>query len=291
MSGAVDMLGLGGKVALVVGGGRGLGEASALALADAGCDLALVDRDGAAAEAVAAVVRDRGRRAIGIEADVLDSGAVTGVIAAAEAALGPVDILVTIVGASKLYSFLEMSMDDWDHDQSINLRYFVAYAQAVSRLWVARKQGGAIIATTTGGALRSMPYRAGYGAAKAGLIHLVKSVAVELGDFGIRVNAVAPGATMTSGTVGYMDAEAFRAEIEKIPMGRLASPKDVAMAVTFLASDMARHITGSTLAVDGGSTAAPLYDLRSSRKRTRRKLGALLDVDLENITDTQEMSG
>jgi len=102
---------------------------------------------------------------------------------------------------------------------------------------------------------------------------------VELGDYGIRVNAIAPGATFTPNSVGYMDTPAFRAEVEKIPLGRLANPEDIARGVAFMASDLARHVTGSTLAVDGGSTVAPLYDLRSSKVKSRRKVMAMLGMN------------
>jgi 2-deoxy-D-gluconate 3-dehydrogenase len=269
---SADLLGLQGKVALIIGGGRGLGEASALCLAKAGCDVALVDVSAENAGQVAAQVRKTGCKAHVITADALDAALSARVVAETLEALGGFDILVTIVGASKLGGVLETTLEEWDHDQQINLRYVFAYAQAAARSWIRRGVPGAIVATATGGALRSMPYRAGYGAAKAGLVHLVKSMAVELGEYGIRVNAIAPGATFTPGSVGYMDTDAFKAEIAKIPLGRLANPEDIGRGVTFLASDMARHVTGSTLAVDGGSTAAPLYDLRSSRIKSRRKI-------------------
>lgn len=273
-----DLLGLEGKVALIIGGGQGLGEASARRLAQAGCDIALVDLERERADAVAAKVRDLGRKAVVIVADAAQDADVPRVLSQTHDALGRLDVLITIVGHSNLGSFLETEMADWDRDHALNVRYVVAYARAVARDFVKRGVRGAIVATATGGALRSMPFRAGYGANKAALVNLVKSIAVELGDYGIRVNAVAPGATFTPRNVGYMDTPAFQAEIEKIPLGRLAEPDDIARAITFLASDMARHITGSTLAVDGGSFSAPLYDLRSSRKKSRRNVMAMLGI-------------
>ena len=273
---STDMLGLAGKAALIIGAGQGLGEASALCLARAGCDVALVDLAPERGEAVAQKVRDLGRKAVVIVADALDDAQVGRVIEETHAGLGGLDVLITIVGGSELGGFLEQEMEDWDRDHQRNVRYFVAYARGVARDWVRRGVGGAIVATATGGALRSMPFRAGYGANKAALVNLVKSLAVELGEYGIRVNAVAPGATFTPNSVGYMDTPAFKAEIEKIPLGVLATPEDVGMGVTFLASAMARHVTGTTLSVDGGSLSAPLYDLRSSRVKSRRKVMAVL---------------
>lgn len=273
---SADLLGLTGKKALIIGGGQGLGEASAVCLAKAGCDVALVDINPEAAERVAAEVRAEGRKAVPITADCLDAGQAARVIAEAEDGLGGLDVLVTIVGGSSLAGVLEVSLEDWDRDQNRNLRYVFVYAQAAARSFVKRDVKGCIVAIATGGALRSMPFRSAYGSAKAGLVHLVKSMAVELGDYGIRVNAVAPGATFTPNSVGYMDTPAFKAEVEKIPLGRLANPDDIARGVVFLASDMARHVTGTTLPVDGGSSHAPLYDLRSSKVKSRRKVMAML---------------
>ena len=273
---SADLLGLTDKKVLIIGGGQGLGEASAVFLARAGADIALVDLNPEAAERVAGRVREQGRKAITIIADALDTDQVARVIAETEAGLGGLDVLVTIVGGSQLKGVLEMTLEEWDADQNRNFRYFFAYAQAAGRSMVRRDVKGCIVAIATGGALRSMPFRSGYGAAKAGLVHLVKSMAVELGDYGIRVNAVAPGATFTPNSVGYMDTPAWQAEIAKIPMGRLADPDDIARGVAFMASDMARHVTGTTLPVDGGSSHAPLYDLGSSKRKSRRNVMALL---------------
>jgi 2-deoxy-D-gluconate 3-dehydrogenase len=274
-----DLLGLEGKVALVIGGGQGLGEASALCLASAGCSVAVVDLEAERAERVCDEVVAAGGKAIAISANALDSAQVDRVIGETERRLGGLDVLVTIIGGSKLGGVLELTLDEWDHDFSRNVRYVFLYAQAAARSFIRRGVPGSIVATATGGALRSMPFRASYGASKAALVHLVKSMAVELGDYGVRINAVAPGATFTPNSVGYMDTPAWKAEIEKIPLGHLAQPDDIARGVVFLASDMARHVTGSTLAVDGGSTWAPLYDLRSSKVKARRKLMAQLGLD------------
>ncbi|MBV9996672.1 MAG: SDR family oxidoreductase [Caulobacteraceae bacterium] len=274
-----DLLGLQGKVALVIGGGQGIGEASALCLAHAGAAVAVVDIEADRAQKVCDEVVGAGGKAIAIAADALDPAQAERVIGETEKALGGLDILITIIGGSRLGGVLELSLEDWDTDFSRNVRYVFVYAQAAARSFIRRGVPGSIVVTATGGALRSMPFRASYGAAKAALVHLVKSMAVELGEYGVRINAVAPGATFSSNAAGYMDTPAFQAEIEKIPLGRLAQPDDVARGLVFLASDMARHITGSTLAVDGGSTWAPLYDLRSSKVKARRKLMAQLGLD------------
>ena len=267
-----DLLGLRGKVAVVLGGGRGLGDASSMLLGQAGVSVAVVDIDAEAAGRVSDAVAAAGGKAIAVVADALDPAQAPRVLQETEDQLGDLDILVTIIGGSKLGGVLELTLEEWDHDFNRNVRYFFVYAQAAARSFVRHDKPGSIVAIATGGALRSMPFRASYGASKAGLVHLVKSMAVELGDYGIRVNAVAPGATFTPNSVGYMDSPAWKAETEKIPLGRLAKPDDIARGVVFLASDMARHVTGSTLAVDGGSTAAPIYDLASSKRKARRNL-------------------
>jgi len=257
---SADLLGLTGKKALIIGGGQGLGEATAVFLARAGCDVALVDINPEAAEKVAGEVRAEGRKAVPIIADALDASQTERVIGETEAGLGGLDILVTIVGGSSLAGVLEISLEDWDRDQARNFRYVFVYAQAAARSMVKRDVKGCIVAIATGGALRSMPFRSGYGAAKAGLVHLVKSMAVELGDYGIRVNAIAPGATFTPNSVGYMDTTAFRAEVEKIPLGRLANPEDIARELGALLDDEPRRIT----LADAGLARAKEFTWESS---------------------------
>ena len=236
----------------VIGLGR-MGGNIARRLIAAGHSVVVFDKS---AEAVAAKVRETGSKSVAIVADALDASAVAGVVDQCERDLGGLDILVTVIGSSKLAGILEKSLEEWDADMNVNLRYVVAYTQAVARSFIQREVKGSIVAISTGAALRSMPYRPGYGASKAALVHLIKSLATELGQYGIRINSVAPGATFTPNSVGYMDTDAFKAEIAKIPLGRLALPEDIARGVTFLASDMARHVTGTTLAVDGGFMSA-----------------------------------
>lgn len=269
------LLGLDGKVAMVVGGGQGLGEANALHLARAGCAVAVVDIEADRAERVAASVRELGRPATAIVADVLDPAAVGAAVDATERSLGGLDVVVAVVGASKFGGILELTVDEWDRDQARNLRYLFALTQASARSFVRRSVPGVIVATATAGVADSMPYRSSYGAAKAGVVHFVRSMAVELGEYGIRINAVAPGLTVTPRVAGKMSPDVVATEQARIPLGRIGTPDDVARVVVFLASDLARHVTGATLPVDGGSTAAPNHDLGPSRTASRRNRTAL----------------
>ena len=267
---AQDLFKLSGKVALVVGGGQGLGEASARYLADAGCAVAVVDREPARAQAVAEALAARGVKTTAIVADILQVSEIERVVAETEAALGGLDVVVSIVGASKFGGVLELSEAEWDNDHARNLRYFFFLCQAAARSFVRRGVPGVIVGIATAGVNGSMPFRSAYGAAKAGLVHLVRTLAVELGEWGVRINAVAPGLTVTPRTQARVANEAAQAQIRNIPRGRAGTPDDIAKAVLFLASDMADHITGATVPVDGGSTVAPNYDLGPSRAASKR---------------------
>lgn len=282
-----DPFGLAGKKALVVGGGQGIGESAALRLAEAGCDIAIVDLDAGRADAVAGAVRRTGRTSVSLVGNVVEDGEAARLVAEAVAALGGLDIVVAIVGAAKFGGVLEMSPQEWDGDHARNLRYFFFLCQVAARSFIRRGVPGTIVGIATAGAIGSMPFRPAYGAAKAGLIHLVRTLAVELGEHDIRINAVAPGMTVTPRTAARMNADATRAEAAKIPLGRLGTPDDIGKVILFFASDLAGHVTGTTLAVDGGALAAPNYDLGPSRAasaRNRRSLG--IDLDPQDRNDT-----
>jgi NAD(P)-dependent dehydrogenase (short-subunit alcohol dehydrogenase family) len=271
-----DPFGLAGKRALVVGGGQGIGESAALRLADAGCDVAVLDLEAERAESVAEAVRRTGRSGIALVGNVVEDGEAARLVDEAADALGGLDIVVSIVGAARFGSVLEMTPQEWDGDHARNLRYFFFLCQAAARSFIRRGVPGTIVGIATAGAIGSMPFRPAYGAAKAGLVHLVRTLAVELGEHGIRINAVAPGMTVTPRTAKRMGAATTQAEAAKIPLGRLGTPDDVGKVILFFASDLAGHVTGTTLVVDGGALAAPNYDLGPSRAasaRNRRALG------------------
>jgi len=257
-----SMFGLEGKKALIVGGGRGMGESSAMLLARAGCDVAVLDNVAERANHVAEAVRGLGRTSLGISADILDEGSVEQAVSEAEAALGGIDVLVTIVGQALFKPLLEVTLEEWDYDQSRNLRYFFVTGRAVARRMIARKTAGTLICIGSVDGLQGAPGHAAYGAAKAGLMHLVKSMAGEWGRNGIRVNAVAPGSITTP---RLPETEASRAMMERsaVPIGRPGTTDEVAGAVLFLASQLSSYVTGHILPVDGGWMAANLFDPRT----------------------------
>jgi NAD(P)-dependent dehydrogenase (short-subunit alcohol dehydrogenase family) len=253
------MLGLDGKRAVVFGGGQGMGEATALCLAEAGCDVAVVDLVEERAEQVAKRVTETGRRGVTVVGDVLDDAQVPKVVGTIEQKLGGIDITVSIVGQSAFGAALDMTPDTWDLDQRRNLRYFFVLSREVAAAMIRRGQGGAMVAIASVDGIQGSAYHASYGAAKAGLISLVKSLAVEWASKGIRVNAIAPGHIVTPRLYDTNERAAYYAE-SPIPMKRRGQPVDIAKAATFLASDLASYVSGVTLPVDGGLLAANLIN-------------------------------
>jgi len=247
-----------GKRAVVLGAGRGMGDECAAMLARAGCTVALLDIDAGRCSSAAERVRGHGREAIEIVADLLDAGQLEHTVAELSARLGSPQVVVSIVGQAQWKAALDLSLGEWENDHNRNLRYFFLYAQAIARLMVRSGGGGAITAITSVSGLQSAPNHAAYGAAKAGLVNLVKSLAVELAPHRIRVNAIAPGAIESPRIVEAMGAEEVRSRIARslVPMRVPGQPVDIANAALFLSSAMASYITGHTLAVDGGLTAA-----------------------------------
>lgn len=262
-----SLLGLEGKKALIVGGGRGMGEASAMLLAQAGCDVAVLDSILERADQVAAEVRGIGRNGVPIEADILDEASVIEAVAKVEAALGGLDILVTIVGQALFKPLLDVTLDEWDYDQSRNMRYFFVTARAVAASMIARGVGGSLICIGSVDGIVGSPMHAAYGAAKAGLMHLVKSMAAEWGRNGIRANAVAPGSITTPRLPETPESRALM-EQSVMPIGRAGTTRDVAGAVLFLASGLSEYVTGHTLAVEGGWLAANHFDPRVMAVKT-----------------------
>jgi 3-oxoacyl-[acyl-carrier protein] reductase len=256
---STSLLGLEGRKALIIGGGQGMGEASANCLAAAGCDVAVVDIVAERAERVAAQVIESGRRGIAIVGNVLVDEEVPGIVAAADEQLGAIDVLVSIVGQAAFGPALEMTPETWDLDQGRNLRYFFVLARVVAAAMIRRERGGAIIGIASVDGLQGSANHAAYGAAKAGLISLVKSLAVEWAEHGIRVNAIAPGHIVTPRLNDTNARVAFYAD-SPIPMKRRGQPIDIAKAATFLASDLAGYVSGITLPVDGGLLAANLIN-------------------------------
>jgi len=260
---STDLLGLEGKVALIWGGGQGMGEASATMLGKAGCKLAVVDFHAGRTEAAVARLTGQGFSAVGIVADITSEEDVTRATAEAESALGPLDIMVSIVGASIFKPLMDVTVEEWQRDQDLNLKSAFLSSRAAARSMRARGAGGAIVLVNSVSGLTSAPYHAPYGAAKAGLQNLVRSMAVEWGGQ-IRVNAIAPGSIITQ-RLPKLDSEDHPDSPyqKRIPMKRRGTIEEIGKGVLFMASDLGSYVTGQTLAVDGGWMSAWLFDAPS----------------------------
>ena len=250
-------LGLRDKTALVAGSGPGLGRSCALALADAGARIACVDFDGARAEAVAAEVCDRGGEAHGLQADIRQSGEADGAVRAAVSHFGALDILVDIVGEIRWGPVTDLTDEDWEYSIDGVLRQYFNCARAVARHLTSRPGGGAIVGVSSVSGLSGAPFHAPYGAGKAGVMSLTRSLSVELAPAGVRVNCIAPGAIATPRVVGALPTggDPSKPPPSRAPLGRMGTPDEIANVAVFLCSDLASYITGQTIVVDGGASA------------------------------------
>lgn len=238
-----------GRVAVVTGGGAGIGRGIAAAMVGFGASVAIWERH---PDGCAAVAESIG--ALGIVADVRDAAQVDGALQRTTAELGPVTILVNNAGGTFFSPLLETSENGWDALYKANLRHVLLCTQRVARQLVAAGLPGSVINLTSIEGVRAAPGYAAYAAAKAGVINYTKTAAFELAPHGIRVNALAPDITVTEGltNLGGLSPEVGHV----IPMGRPGHVDEIASAAVFLASDMARYITGETIHVDGGTHAA-----------------------------------
>jgi glucose 1-dehydrogenase len=242
-----------GKVALVAGAGGGIGGAGAEGLAREGAAVVCADIDAAAAEATAARVRTAGGRATALGLDVRDRPAVDAAVAAAVGGFGRLDVLLDCAGVSQTASFLDLDPGEWDRVIAVNLTGMFHLGQAAARQMVRQGSGGSIINVTSQLAEVARPERAAYVASKGGGRSLTHAMALELAPHGVRVNAIAPGPTLTGLTrASYADPEKRRTTIAQIPLGRLGEPEDIVGAILYLAADESRWVTGSTVTVDGG---------------------------------------
>jgi NAD(P)-dependent dehydrogenase (short-subunit alcohol dehydrogenase family) len=238
-----------GKVAVVTGGGNGIGAAACRAFAAQGARVAVFDRDVSAAERVAAGIGGNAR-AFGV--DVADRGAFNAAAAAVAEAWGGIDILVNGAGTTVRRMIPEMGPEDWDRVIAVNLTGAFNGIQAVLPHMRRRGGGGIVNIASIAGQRISFGGTANYTASKAGLLGLTRHAAYELAPDHIRVNAVCPGPTATAfgGVMPSEEAKASRAQ--KIPLGRMCEPEDIADPILFLAGHAARMITGVALTVDGG---------------------------------------
>jgi len=246
------------KVAMIAGGGRGIGEATTRILSAAGAAVAVVDLEAERADGVVASLTESGARAIPIVADLRDEAAAQGAIDTTVAELGGIDVLANVAGGMHQYATWQhvqhWTTEEWDAIVHLNLRYVFWLCRGAIPHMEARG-GGSIVSVTSISGVFGSPNHSAYGAAKAGLIHLTKTLAVECGRSGIRANAVSPGAIVTPATGSTMSAERVATLSETTPLQRPGRPEDIARAILFLASPMAEYITGQMILVDGGVNA------------------------------------
>lgn len=239
------------KVALVTGGSRGIGRAVVHQLAAGGYDVYFSYHSRAdAAEEVCASAGATGRTVLARQVDVRDQDAVRALVAAAEEELGPVDVLVANAGIVRDKPMVLMSPEDWTRVREVNLDGVFHACRAVVFSMMKRRSGCIVTLSSVVG-LRGNATQSNYAATKAGIIGLTRSLAREMGGYGIRVNAVAPGIIDTEMTAA-LRPEVREQAVGQIPLGRMGTAQEVADLVAFLVSDRAGYITGQVLGVDGG---------------------------------------
>jgi len=238
------------KIAIVTGGGGGIGGAIVRRFAQEGAQLAVADIDAATAKVCAAEIAARGTQAITLTTDVTDKESVEDMVRATLDRWGRIDILVNVAGGADRKLVIDMTAADWDHIIDMNLKSVFLCSQAVLPTMLKQKYGKIVNISSiygfTGNATRSS-----YAAAKAGVAVFTKSLALEVAKEGININAVAPGRVATERVRSHYNDEAWAEAVAQIPMARTGTPEEIASAVLFLATDETKYITGQTIHVNG----------------------------------------
>ena len=245
-------LGLAGSAFAVIGAGQGIGRATALLLASEGARVALVDEIAERAEAVAREVEKRGVDAVPLVADVTDARVAEDAIARAFAGLGALAGVINIVGAASWAPLSEMDEATWQRDFRVNLEHHWYVARSAAARWRDAGASGSVVAVASVSGVFAAPRHGAYGAAKAGLLSLVRTMAEEWWPR-VRVNAVVPGAVRTPRIEGMWQSGAIPRPAADV-VERMAEPEDIAGAAVFLSSALARRITGQAIVVDGGTS-------------------------------------
>ena len=243
---------LSGKVAIITGAGRGIGRTLAEGFAAEGARVLAADRDRSGAEATVTSIRDAGGAGEAFEVDVACADQAAALVATAGEALGPVVVLISNAGVAGFVPSLEITEAEWDRVVDTNLRGTFFCAQAAARVMVARGRGSIVYLSSQ---LAAAPRKntAHYVASKAGLVGLAKAMALDLGPYNVRVNAIMPGVIETEMNRARLVKTGEReGDVRRIALGRLGSPRDILGAAIFLASEESAYVTGTCLRVDGG---------------------------------------
>lgn len=252
---SIPNLSLEGQVAIITGGGTGIGRSIALEFAKAGADVVVTSRKLANLEKVSEEVTALGRRSLAVPADITNKVDVDNMVQRVMDEFSVIDILVNNAGTIVRASLLEHSEQDWDRVLDTNLKGYYLCSQAVGRRMMEQKKGNIInIASIRG--ITAAPGRASYCVSKAAVLMLTRVLAVELASYNIRVNAIAPGWVKTNlNEVLWGDPETYKQITDPIPMGHWAELSEIASVALFLASDASSYMTGHTIVVDGGLLA------------------------------------
>lgn len=261
-------LDLTGQVAFITGGGGGIGRAIALAMADMGADIAIFEAIPERCEQVTAMIEERGRKVLAIPGNVMDVEALQAAIAKTAETFGRLDILVNNAGGVAKRDFLDLKEKNYRRHIDLNLVSVIAGTQAAVPVMIAGGRGGAIINVTSIEGSRAAPGYAVYAACKAGVNNLTRTLALEFGDHGIRINTIAPDYTVTPGLRGniagpvdestwYQPSEAQEDSIRKrTPLARGGVDEECGQLAVFLASPASSYITGTVIPIDGGTWAS-----------------------------------
>ena len=247
------------QVAIGTGGGQGIGEGAALALARFGAHVVIADKNSETAEAVAGRVRELGREGLAIQTDVRNLEQVRAMVSQTVERLGRVDILVNNTGGTRYAKFLDLEPRGWERHIELNFGGLFGPTDAAVRAMIEGGRGGSIINVASIEGTRAAPNFSVYAACKAGMINFTRTLALELGEHDIRVNCIAPDYTATPGIEGFDGPpapERLKAIEGAVPLGRRGTIEETAGPVVFLASRMASYVTGATIPVDGGTWAS-----------------------------------
>jgi NAD(P)-dependent dehydrogenase (short-subunit alcohol dehydrogenase family) len=255
-----SLFGLEGKAALVVGGGFGIGRASALLLGRAGAHVAVADLDGERAAAVAGELEALGVRSTPLTGNVTERAEAESIVGRAADFHGRLDVVINMVGTAGWAQLLDVDDDTWQTDLTRNLTQHLYVGRAAAQRMIDQGTGGAIAVVASVSGLYGAPNHGAYGAAKAGLMGLVRTMAQEWGPHGIRINAVAPDMIATprvlAAYAGTGNNPDHAAQADGAPLGRFGTPEEIAGPLVFLVSSLASFITGQTIVADGGQRAA-----------------------------------